>query len=255
MATGHIKGKNFKFYIEVNSTLTLVCYATDCIINQELSTLEISNPLSEFSDFLGDKFRYSLSVPGLINYINPANFVELENIYKSRGKFEWEAKDQDNGGVVHSGIALMTNLQLTSANRDVCRFSMEAVGCGPKETELLPIITTVYLADEQGIRLPGCPNPYPVTVFWYDLTPIGVANNNDDVVSIFNAYIGNLYYTLSVGISGCDFNLSSEWNAPFIPDFVIAEQTPGMVMSHNFNLDAAISPDQDNDEVLSPGYA
>lgn len=254
MANGPIKGKDFKLHIEVNGVLELICYANDCIISYEFEAREISNPTTKWKDYLGGEIGYTLGCPGLIAYESTANYLELEQLGVNRTKFYWEAKNQENGGVVHSGVILITSLQLTSANRDVMRFDMQAVGCGIKETDKLPISSTVYLADELGVRLPGCPNPYPVSVYWYDMTFIGIANNADDVVSLYNSYVGNLYYTLSLGTSGCDFNLLSEWNAPFIPTFVIAQATPELGLWTGTG-DEGISPDQINDQLLSPGYA
>lgn len=252
---GPIKGKDFKLYVEVNSVLELICFATDCIINYDFEAREISNPVSKWKDYLGGEIGYILSCPGLIAYESSANYLELENLGVNRRKFVWQARNNDEGGVVHSGVILMTSLQLTSANRDIMRFDMQAVGCGAKDTQLLPIASTVYLADEQGVRLPGCPNPYPVSVFWYDMTFIGIALNADDVVSLYNEYPGNLYYTLSIGTGGCDFNLLSEWNAPFIPTFVIASPTPDFALSSDQLNNIVVSPDQDNDQALSPVYS
>jgi hypothetical protein len=138
---------------------------------------------------------------------------------------------------------------------------MAAIGCGEKITSLLPIPSTPYLADDNKERLVGCPNPYPVAVYWYSADGsgigvfIGIAFNNSDVVSLLNGYAENEYYTFSVGTSGCDFNALSDWNAPFIPDVIFAEAAPSLGLSPDQNNDRGLSPDQDNDQQLSPGYA
>lgn len=255
MATGPIKGKDFKLYVRVNGILEMICYATDCIISYDIEAVEKSNPLIKWRDYLGGKVGYTLSCPGLIAYENAANWLELETLATGRTQFEWEARNNDNGGVVHGGLIRITNLQLTSANRDVMRFNMDAVGCGEKTTDLEPINSSVYLSDFNEVRLPGCPNPYPVSVFWYDETFIGIATNADDVVDIYNSYAGNAYYTLSLGPSGCDFLLQSEWNAPFIPTVVYAQASPDFALSSDQENNMVVSPDQDNDQALSPAYS
>lgn len=251
---GPIKGKDFKLHVMVDSVLKLICYATDCIINTEIEAVEISNPLIKWRDYLGRKVGYTLSCPGLTVWEDEVNYLELETLALNRTKFIWEARSQAVGGVVLSGQIRITSLNLSSANRDAVRFNMESVGCGERTTELLPIPSTVYLSDFNEVRLPGCPNPYPVSVFWYDETFIGIANNADEVVQVYNAYAGNLYYTLSLGTSGCDFNLLSEWNAPFIPTVVYAEGSPDFALSSDQENNIVVSPDQDNDQALSPAY-
>ena len=250
-----IKGKDFKLYVEVNGSLELICYATDCIIIYDIEAREISNPSTQWRDYLGGKIGYTLSCPGLIAYESAANWLELEQLAIGRTRFAWEARDNVSGGVVHRGTVRMTGLSLSSANRDAMRFNMDAVGCGVKTTDLLPINTMVYLANFQNERLPGCPNPYPVSVFWYDETFIGLATNADEVVNVYNNYDGNMYYTLSLGVSGCDFNLISEWNAPFIPTVVYAEGSPDFALSSDQVNNIVISPDQDEDQALSPAYS
>lgn len=249
-----IRGKEFVLSVAVNGSLEPICFATDCIINQDLEAKETTGPQGKNRSYIGGNLGYSISCPGLIVYTAIANYLQLEDIYKSRQPVAWEARDNEDGGVVHSGFMLMTNLELTSANRDVMRFSMEALGTDEKGTNLLPFHTTAYLANQLGAHLTGCPDPYPVSVYWYDMTFIGLAFNSDDVVTVFNEYPGNLYYTLAPGPDGCNFNLTSEWNAPFIPKFVIAEGSPDMVLSPDQFNNMALSPDQTADEAQSPAY-
>lgn len=249
-----IKGKDFEISIIQDGNPVLLCYATDCIIDQNADAREITAPIGRARDYISGFIGYTLSVPGLIVWASPMNFIQLENLYKSGIKFQWEASDSDNGGVLHSGIALITQLTLNSQFRDAMRFEMNAIGCGPKITQLLPISKTVYLADFLGIRLAGCPNPYPVSVYWYDETFIGIANNADDVMQLFNDYSENQFYQVTGYTSGCDFNMLIDWNADFIPNFIIAEATPELAMWTGSD-DEAISNDQDNDNAISPGYA
>lgn len=249
-----IKGKDFVFSVMRDGSPVSVCYATDCTIDQTFESREITAPVGPARDYIGGFQGYTINVPGAIVWAADVNFIQLEVLAKNRTKFLWQASDSTNGGVVHSGTILITNLSLTSQFRDAMRFDMTAVGCGPKETTLLPIAKTVYLADFFGIRLPGCPNPYPVALYWYDETFIGIANNADDVVQLFNDYPGNEFYVLTGYTTGCDFNMLIDWNATFIPDFIIAQAAPELAMWTGSD-DEAISNDQVNDNAISPGYA
>lgn len=258
-----IKGKDFVLEIEYGGTdnWLLLCYATDCVINMDFEAKEISGPQGQWRDYIGGYSGYTLSVPALTMFKEDMNFLQLEELAKARSKFRWRAGDEVPSGVVHSGTVLITNLSQTSQFRDAVKFDMSAIGCGEKETQLLPFSSTVYLADEDKVRLPGCPNPYPVSVYWYAPggngigTFIGIAFNNDEVVQLYNDYEENLYYTLSVGTTGCDFNLLSDWNAPFIPDVVFSQATPELGMSPDQINDMGMTPDEDNDELLSPAYS
>lgn len=256
-----IRGKDFIISIVQDGVSKPICHATDCIINMDFEAREISGPQGQWRDYIGGYSGYNLSVPGVVMYTEVMNYIQLEQIAKLRQKVQWHAGEYDNEGVVHSGTMLITSLNLTSQFRDAVKFEMTAIGCGEKETGLLPFVREVYLADEFKVRLPGCPNPYPVSVYWYNSDGsapgefLGIAFNNDDVVSLYNNYAENEYYELSVGTSGCDFNLLVDWNAPFIPDVVFAQAAPELGMSPDFDLDYGMSPDQDNDELLSPGYA
>lgn len=255
-----IPGKDFMITIDVNGTEVPICHATDCIIDKQYGTLETSGPQGYWRDYIGEYAGYTIQVPGLVVYTESVNWVQLEQWADARTKLKWYATAFDNGGVVHSGTMLITNLNLTSQMRDVMKFEMSAIGCGAMVTAQLPISSTVYLADENKIRLAGCPNPYPVGVYWYgpDGNSIGVflgiALNSDDVINWFNNYEGNEYYELTGATSGCDFNLLSAWNAPFVPTVIFAQPTPELGMWSGTG-DEGISPDQINDELLSPAYS
>lgn len=256
-----IKGKDFVLEVERNSVFVPICYATDCIISIDAEAKEISGNTTQWRDYIGGYVGYTLSVPGLVMWAEDMNFVQLESYITNRTRVRWRAGDSLPSGVVHSGTVLLTNLTLTSQMRDAVKFDMSAVGCGPKETGLLPTSSTVYLADENKVRLPGCPNPYPVSVYWYSADGngpgelIGIAINNDAVVQLLNEFAGNEYYEFEPGTTGCDFNLTTDWDAPFIPDVIFAEATPGLVLAPDQENNIVLSPDQDNDEALSPGYA
>jgi predicted secreted protein len=249
-----IKGSDFMISILQDGVYKDICYSTDCQINQTLEAREITSAAAGvWRDFIGGRLGYDISVPGAIAFRHQMNYLQLEAFMHNRVKVQWEASNSDNGGVVHSGTIIITSLNLTSQTRDIMRFDMTALGCKAKSTQLLPITVQVYLADTSGVRLAGCPNPYPVTILWYDGTVVGIANNADDVITQFNSYPGNTDFQLTSYTGGCDFTMLVQWNAPFIPEFIIAIPTPGLAMWTGTG-DEAISNDQDNDEVISPNY-
>lgn len=255
-----IPGKDFVIMIEVNGQQVPICHATDCIIDKQYGTIETSGTQDYWRDYIGEYVGYTLQVPGLVVYTESVNWVQLEQWADNRTKLKWFATAFDNGGVIHSGTMLITNLNLTSQMRDAMKFDMSAIGCGKMVTELLPVSSAVYLADFSKERLAGCPDPYPVVLYWYNSdgsgpgVMMGVADNADEVVSVFNGYAENTKYELTGYTSGCDFNLLSDWDAPFIPTVIYALPAPALGMWTGTD-DEGVSPDQDNDELLSPYYS
>lgn len=256
-----IKGRDFVLEVEQNGVYRPICYATDCGINMDFEAKEISGSQGQWRDYIGGYAGYSLTVPALVMYLEDMNWLQLEVLAKARAKFRWRAGDQLPSGVIHAGIALITNLNLTAQFRDAVKFDMTAIGCGEKESQLVPFAGTVYLADGNKMRLAGCPNPYPVAIHWYSGDGngmggvIGVAFNNDDVVDLFNNHEENEHFEISVGTTGCDFNILVDWDAPFIPDVIFAQPSPEMGLSPNQNLNQLLSPDQTDDQGLSPYYS
>jgi len=255
-----IQGRHFILAFMKNGQPVPVCYATDFTIQMQRDVKERSGPQGKDRDYIPAYKGYTITVSGVVSYIDGYSFIDLEDAFNSGVRLDWRGRDKDNGGVVHGGTVILTNLAWASPVRGDFSFESSAIGCGPKTRELLPTVSTVYLADENRIRLVGCPNPYPVSLFWYNGNTdtigafIGIALNADDVISQYNNYLGNDYYTITIGITGCDFNLLSEWNAPFIPTVIFAEAAPSLGLWTGED-DEGISNDQVNDNLISPGYA
>ncbi|WP_143312997.1 hypothetical protein [Chitinophaga eiseniae] len=242
--------------IEVNGEMIPVCYATDCQISQTFDTREISGPQSRWRDYIPDYMGYTIDMPVLLVYTEAYNFLDFQKAGQSGTRLKWAASAFENGGIVHSGEILLTSLNLTSQMRDVVKFDVSAIGCGELKTEAKPIQKVVYLSDFSKKMLVGCPNPYPLSVFWYDFTLIGPATNPDDVIQIFNDYSanhGNYYRLISSVDGGCYFNMEIEYNAPQpFPITVFAQQGASFAISSDQTLDNVISMDQDMDNVLTP---
>lgn len=248
-------GRDFMISIEVDGVMQPICYANDCTITEAYDTIDITGSQSKWRDYLSDYAGYTVEVPGLQVYEANANILQMQVLGRGGRKFAWSASAFESGGVVESGFIIITSLVKTSQFRDAMRFDMSAIGCGEPVTEFLPIFTTVYLSDFNKIQLAGCPNPYPISVFWYDLTLIGAADNADDVVAIFNAYsaANGAFYTISVNDGGCIFNMQIEYTAPQpYPTTIFAKPGALFALSDNQFIDNALSPDQDQDQALTP---
>lgn len=241
-------------YIVVDGAPKLICRATDWIMSETYDVLEKTGPQGKGRDYLSTYTGYTLQVPGVVAYTENVNILQLRQWAREGKRLNWLGTPNAPGeGVVESGVMLITNITVTAQFRDCIRFDMSAIGCGLPDTQTLPFVRPVYLAGFDGVRLVGCPNPYPVMLYWYDGTLIGPANNADDVISQFNSYPNNSYYTLTGYTTGCDFTLSAAWDAPEIPTTVIAEPAPEMALWTGSG-DGGIANDQDNNELISPYY-
>lgn len=251
-----ILGSQFMMYIELNGQPEVVCYATDVQINRTYDTKEISGPQGPDRYFLYDMRSYTLQIPLLVVFNTIFNYLDFANAGENRLILNWSASTSPVGGIRFSGQALLTELDLTSQMRDIIKSDVSLIGSGPLVTEKLPISIVVYLSDFDKIRLVGCPDPYPITVFWYDGSMIGPADNADDVINIFNAYSathGNLYTLTSSVDGGCNFNMDISYEAdePY-PTTIFAQPGALFAISSDQINDFVISPDQNNDQGLTP---
>lgn len=233
MANEIIKGRDFMFSVVLPSGTEMICHATDFTLNVDTKELETTGPNNGlWASFIPAGNSYTLSVPGVVSYTSAFNLLELQELQYANAIFDWIAGVAPDGGLQYSGQMFITNTTMTTQFRDAVRFDMSARGTGQQNILRSPFSRTVYLANTSGIRLPGCPNPYPVGVLWYDGTLIGVANNADDVVAIFNDYSitqGN-YLTLTGYVDGCDFTMVIQWNSPLRPTFIPAVTGSGFVI-------------------------
>jgi predicted secreted protein len=261
MAIRSIRGRDFILYFNKGGVYTPACYCTDFTLTRTRDTLEITGPQGQDRDYIPTFKGYTIQFDAVVSYYDGFSYVDVIEAFDNGDKLAWKGSDQNLAGVVHSGVVILTNDSWASPVRGEFTASTVGIGCGPKTTEYIDIVTNVYLADANKVRLFGCPNPYPVSVFWYTNdgnnigTFIGVANNADEVVDWYNNYSENLYWTLSLGETGCDFVLSSDWNAPYIPDVVFAQAAPDLGLSPDLDNNEGLSPDLDNDQLTSPYYA
>ncbi|MGE7777385.1 hypothetical protein ACQKLP_21885 [Chitinophaga sp. NPDC101104] len=255
-----MKGKDFIIYTELNGVETPICYATDCVFDFQYSTRRIVDPTTRWRKFLADDISYTIQVPGVVVFRANINWVQLKKWADAGAEVKWRASAYAVGGYSLSGSMLITSLNFTSQMRDVIKFDMSATGTGMQEDVFQPIPADVFLADASMDRLFGCPDPYPVSLFWYNsdgTAPgalMGIAYNADDVISVFNAYAENQYFQLTGYTSGCDFSLLAEWDAPFVPSVIFASSTPDMGLWTG-QSNEGVSPNLDNNDLISPGYA
>jgi len=253
---GVVLGYDFVLYIEKAGQQIPVCYSEDVQINRTFETKEISGPQGRARYYVYDMIGYTIQIPILVSWATPGNYLDLAEFGENGETIKWKASSYKDGGVVLSGEALLTGLNLTSQMRDMIKTDVSLIGSGPILTERLPIQTVVYLSDFDKIQLVGCPNPYPVTVFWYDHTMIGIATNADDVISIFNQYSANhgaLYMLTSSVDGGCNFNMDISFTAeePY-PTTIFARPGGTFAISPDQKNNLVISPDQDADQGITP---
>ncbi|WP_126244333.1 hypothetical protein [Chitinophaga rhizosphaerae] len=255
-----MKGKDFIIYIEDNGVETPICYATDCVFDFQYSTRRIVDPTTRWRRFLADDITYTVQVPGVVVFRASVNWVKLKGWAEQGAELKWRASAYAVGGYSMSGSILITSLNFTSQMKDVIKFDMAATGTGMAKDVFQPIPADVFLADSSMARLFGCPDPYPVSLYWYNAdgtSPggvIGIAYNADDVINQFNSYPENQYFQLTGYTSGCDFSLLAEWDAPFVPSVVFASASPGLGLWTGTDNEG-ITPDPDTNELISPNYA
>jgi predicted secreted protein len=247
-----IRGKDFMFNVMIAGNLELLCMATDFTMNTTTEELETTGPNNgRWRSFIPGMMDYTLSASGIVSYTETFNLVQLQELQDSGDVVEWVAGIDPDGGLQYEGFMFITSISNPSQFRDVLKFDMTARGTGPREIRKNPITKSVYLANTRGIRLPGCPNPYPVGILWYDGTLIGVANDANDVLSIFNEYSatqGN-YLMLTGFTTGCDFVMTVAWNSPLNPTFIPAV-TGGAFALAATNPDDVIGESDSNQNVI-----
>lgn len=251
-----ILGSDFIISFNADGVISPVCYAQDCQINRTFDTREISGPQGRERDYIADYNGYTIQIPILVVYRSKFNYLDFMNAADAGLKLSWSASAYKNGGVIHSGQVLVTEIDLTSQFRDVIKADVSLIGCGKFVTTISPINKVVYLSDFDKNILPGCPNAYPISVFWYDGSLIGPANNPDEVINIFNNYSashGN-YYTLVGSVDGgCYFNMQIDFSAPEpYPDTIFSRQGALFAISTNQSANNVLSTDQDSNNVLTP---
>ena len=247
-----IKGKDFMFSAVINGNREILCHATDFTINTNLESIETSGPNNgAWRSFVPGMLSYSVTVPALVSYTDPFNWVQLQQLQFERKTFELFSGTDISGGYQMHGFIFITTLQLTSQMRDSVKFDMTAQGTGPVEGLFNPVVRNVYLGNTRGIRLPGCPNPYPIGVLWYDGTFIGLANSPDDVIAVFNEYSATQggYLQLTAYSGGCDFVMEIAWNSPLNPTFIPATTGNGFVIGGRFPGDVIGESDNNNNVI------
>lgn len=247
-----VRGSDLGFYVTLDGNKELLCHATDFTMTVNTDEVEVTGPADgSWRNFIPGLLNYTLTAPGMVAFSADMNIVQLQDIQYLRKTVEWTAALDINGGIQYRGNMFITSINLTSQTRDAARFDMTARGTGPQDIVRIPFTRDVYLANTSNQRLPGCPNPYPVGVLWYDGTFIGVANNPDEVIVVFNEYSaanGN-FLTLIGYTSGCDFTMQIAWNSPLNPMVVYAQTGNGFVIGGRF-AGEVIGESDDNNNVI-----
>lgn len=207
-----------------------ICHSRNCSLDYDREMIETSGPTGPDRRYLPGYRGGTISAESLVVLEDEVNGIAVLEWLRDGKQVSFMFTTEEQGGLILSGKMYIQRWNLTGDMNGVALYSFSGPIDGPLSIDKLDIIKPVYLADLGGIRLPGCPDPYPVTVLWYDGTVIGLANNAAGVVSQFNNYPGNKYYKISATTSGCDFTMTIKWNAPDRPKWVPAETGNGLVI-------------------------
>jgi hypothetical protein len=220
-----ILGKDFNFYIYRDGVPVAICYATDCIIDTDTEKLETTGPNSgRNKTFIAGDNETSISVPALTVYTTEVNQDEIEEYQDNGTIFDFVCGLYADMGKMYKGKAFVQHLNCTHVNRGILKFEANFTVTGPLTKVKKPIVRDIYISDPYGVRLAGCPNPYPVGLLWYDNTLIGLANNADEVIIAYNewAITQGGFVELTTHDDNCNFTLNEQWNSPIHPDWIPA---------------------------------
>lgn len=226
MANGNklIKGRDLVLYIgEGDPTMaTAICLLKDCTLSIQSEKLETSGPSTYFKTYVYSYIGAALSAEGLVAYNPSMNVVQLQEFLLARKVISYRFTAFTNGGLIYSGQLIIDGVDNTSPYAEFSGFTLNATVTGEPALTKTDTFKTVFLANLEGVRLPGCPDPYPVKIYWYDGSLIGIAYDQADVINLFNTYPANTELTLTGYTSGCDFTLTAAWSASFVPDYILA---------------------------------
>lgn len=201
----------------------IICLMRNCTLTISGDKLETTGPGGPWKRYIYNSLGATITGDGVVSYGVPNNVVQIQEQLIARRIVNWKFTAFHSGGLIYSGRLIWDSVDNSAPFREVSQFSFESTVDGEVSIEKIPNLKVVYLADSNGVRLPGCPNVYPVRIYWYDGTVLGIAYDQADVIGLFNAYPGNTNLVLNGYTTGCDFNLSADWTVGFIPDWIVAE--------------------------------
>ncbi|WP_343692760.1 phage tail tube protein [Chitinophaga sp.] len=233
------------------NNLIPVCHSKTCSLSRDRDMLTITNPTTADESYIPSTKRGTISGDGLMIYQDVINGVSVLEWLESGALVAFKFSTSLSGGLIYSGSMYIDHWEISGEISDMVTYSFTAKINGALKIEKNDFVKTVYLSDLFGVRLAGCPNPYPVAVLWYDGSLIGLANNPDDVVSQFNGYAPNLYYRLSSPDNSCNYTMNIVWNAPEQPNWVPAE-AGGLTGLWTGSGDGGISPSENGQDLITP---
>src|ERR1044072_3184468 len=179
MATPYklIKGKDLLLCLGEGAPTkaTAICLIKDCTLSIQGEKLETSGPSSYFRTYVYGYVGATLSAEGLVAYNAPMNVVQLQEFLLDRKIISYKFTAFETGGLVYSGQLLIDKVDNSSPDKEYAGFTLDATITGKPGIDKTNTLKTVYLANTSGIRLPGCHNPYPVKIYWYDGALMGIA--------------------------------------------------------------------------------
>ena len=219
------------------NNLVPVCHSKSCTLSRDRDMLVITDPFGPDERYIPARKRGTVAAEGLMIYTDTVNGISVLDWLEDGKLVFFSFTTSLNGGLILSGQMYIDHWEETGEYSGVLTYSFTGKIHGKLNREKQNTLKTIYLADTYGTRLPECPNAYPVRVYWYDGTALGIAYDQADVIGLYSSYAGNTELLLTGFTSGCDFTLSAAWSASFIPDWIVAEA---------LNDDLAISDAQIN---------
>lgn len=204
-----------------------VCHSKSCTLSRSRDYLTITDPTGPDEKYLPGTKRGTVAADGLMVYQDSVNGISVLEWLENGSLVGFSFRTSASGGLIISGKMYIDHWEETGDYSSALTYSFTGKINGAIQIVKSTVQKSVYLANANGVRLVQCPNPYPVRVFGYDGVLIGVAYDGPDVISLFNAYSGNVGLRLTGYSGGCDFTLSAAWTAEFIPDWIVAESVSG----------------------------
>jgi len=214
------------------NNLIPVCHSKSCTLSRSRDMLVITDPEGQDEKYLPGRKRGTVAADGLMIYQDVVNGISVLEWLENGTLVSFAFHTSARGGLIISGQMYIDHWEETGDYSSALSYSFTAKINGKITIVKSNIISTIYLSDRNGVRLTGCPNPYPVRIYWYDNTVLGIAYDQADVIGLFNIYAADKGLKLTGFSSGCDFTLSASWTAEFIPEWIVAETvTDGLAIS------------------------
>ncbi len=187
-------GNELIFYLYIDGQARSICHSKDCKLSSTADILETTtkdNGKGKRYEY-GGKTTTTLTVNGLTNDIDGANFSNIQDMILLTMKLPFLFTDNNN--IQWSGSILLTSFDLDSPDNAVSSFNGTFIVDGDltkvfdPDTPIPPAGDTVTIIDQFGVVIAVIPAPGTYSVFRFDTIDMrGFAN--PDLIIIPDAVI------------------------------------------------------------------